>query len=134
MATYLVDNSIWQKAARSATIAVRLRALSPQHLIITCPPQVLEYCHSARTETEYAELREDMEHFLPALEHPSTSQALDIQHALWATGRVRAAGAFDCLIAAYALANDAIILNSDHDFGYIESATNGAVRQEFVPE
>lgn len=134
MATYLVDNSIWQKAARSTTIAARLRSISPQHLIMTCPPQVLEYCHSARTKAEYADLREDMEYLLPALEHPSTNQALEIQHALWKTGRPRAAGAFDCLIAAYAVVNDAIILNSDHDFGYIESATNGAVRQEFVPE
>lgn len=58
--------------------------------------------------------------------------ALDIRQALWDTGLMRAAAAFDCLIAAYALANDAVVLNSDHDFGYIEYATRGTVRQEYV--
>ncbi|MFJ4044156.1 PIN domain-containing protein [Microbacterium sp. NPDC089987] len=133
MSTYLVDNSIWQKANTSARIADRLRALSPNHLIITCPPQVLEYCHSARNAQEYEELREDMEQLLPAWEHPSEQDALDIQQALWRKGFVRAAAAFDCLIAAYAVVNDAVILNSDRDFGYLELATEGRVRQEYVP-
>lgn len=132
MTTYLVDNSIWQKAGASAVIAKRLRELSPNHLIITCPPQVLEYCHSARNPAEYAELRRDMEELLPAWEHPDERQALDIQQALWDVGLVRAAAALDCLIAAYAVANDAVILNSDRDFGFIESATQGTVRQEYV--
>lgn len=134
MTTYLVDNSVWQKAAQSAAIAQRLRELSPRHLIITCPPQVLEYCHSARSSNEYAELRNDMDALLPAWELPSEKDALDIQQALWDSGMMRAAGAFDCLIAAYAVANDAIVLNSDRDFGYIETATRGAVRQEFVAQ
>ena len=134
MTTYLVDNSIWQKAGKSPAIAQRLRDISPQHLIITCPPQVLEYCHSARSSEEYAELREDMDELLAAWVHPSEDEALDIQQALWESGMPRAAGAFDCLIAAYAVANDAVVLNSDQDFGYIEAATSGAVRQEYVAE
>lgn len=132
MTIYLVDNSIWQKAGRSPAIAERLRALSPNHLIITCPPQVLEYCHSARDAEEYAELRADMEQLLPAWEHPDEQDALDLQQALWEKGLPRAAAAFDCLIAAYAVANDAVILNSDHDFGHLERATGGRVRQEYV--
>ena len=132
MTTYLVDNSIWQRAGTSTRIADTLRSLSPQHLIITCPPQVLEYCHSTRDPREYAELREDMAGLLPAWEHPGEKDALDIQQALWDAGLLRAAAAFDCLIAAYALVNDAVILNSDRDFGYIERATEGRVRQEYV--
>jgi predicted nucleic acid-binding protein len=132
--TYLVDNSIWQKAGRSAAIATRVRDLYTRHLIITCPPQVLEYCHSARSPQEYARLRANMEALVPAWAHPPERAALDIQQALWDAGLARAAGAFDCLIAAYAAANDAVILNSDHDFGYIETATRGRVRQEFVAE
>lgn len=132
MTTYLVDNSVWQRAGSSTAIADRLRELSPHHLIITCPPQVLEYCHSARDPREYADLRSDMEGLLPAWEHPDEHDALDIQHALWDAGLVRAAAAFDCLIAAYAVANDAVILNSDRDFAYIEAATAGRVRQEYV--
>lgn len=132
MTTYLVDNSIWQKVGTSIAIANQLRLLSPSHLIITCPPQVLEYCHSARDPREYAELREDMDELLPAWEHPDEKLALDIQQSLWDNGFVRAAAAFDCLIAAYAVVNDAVILNSDHDFGHIEIATDGRVRQEYV--
>jgi predicted nucleic acid-binding protein len=134
LTTYLVDNSIWQKAGRSRRIAQRLRDLSSQHLIITCPPQVLEYCHSGRNEAEYLELRLDMNELLAAIVHPDEEDALDIQHALWREGMMRSASAFDCLIAAYALVNDAVLLNSDRDFGYIERATRGAVRQEYVPE
>lgn len=132
MTTYLVDNSIWQKAGTSTAIAQRLRDISPSHLIITCPPQVLEYCHSARSRDEYRELREDMEELLAAWAHPTEKDALDIQQALWERGLLRAAGAFDCLIAAYAVANDAVVLNSDPDFGYIELATGGVVRQEYI--
>ncbi|MFK0402115.1 VapC toxin family PIN domain ribonuclease [Microbacterium sp. NPDC090225] len=132
MTTYLIDNSIWQKAGSSDVIARRLREIAPQDLILTCPPQVLEYCHSARTPQEYRELREDMEGLLPAWDHPSEHDALAIQQALWDSGLVRAAAAFDCLIAAYAVANQAVILNSDRDFGFIERATDGAVRQEYV--
>ncbi len=132
MTTYLVDNSIWQKASTSEAIATRLRELSPTHLIITCPPQVLEYCHSARSPQEYQELRADMEQLLPAWEHPDEQRSLDVQQALSDTGLMRAAAAFDCLIAAYAVVNDAVILNSDHDFRFIEIATRGAVRQEYV--
>ncbi|MEN2742222.1 VapC toxin family PIN domain ribonuclease [Microbacterium sp. X-17] len=132
MTTYLVDNSIWQKVSSSPAIARRLREVTPQHLLITCPPQVLEYCHSARSPEEYEKLREHMAGFLEAWEHPSESEALGIQQSLWDNGAVRAAGAFDCLIAAYAVANDAVILNSDQDFGFIEYATGGAVRQEYV--
>ena len=132
MTTYLVDNSIWQRASTSAAIATRLRELSPTHLIITCPPQVLEYCHSARTAEEYHALRADMEQLLPAWEHPDEQHAVDVQQALWESGLPRAAAAFDCLIAAYAVVNHAVILNAEHDFGYIEIATQGAVRQEYV--
>ncbi len=132
MTTYLVDNSVWQRAGTSLAIARRLREISPNHLIITCPPQVLEYCHSARSPVEYAELRDDMEALLPSWEHPTEKNALAIQQALWDSGLMRAAAAFDCLIAAYAVVNDAVILNSDHDFEYLEIATDGVVRQEYV--
>lgn len=73
-----------------------------------------------------------MDALLAAFEHPSETEALDIQQALWDTGLTRAAAAFDCLIAAYAVVNDAVILNCDRDFGYIETATHGSVRQEYV--
>ena len=75
-----------------------------------------------------------MDALLPAWEHPTEEDALDLQHALWNQGMPRAAGAFDCLIAAYAVSNDAVVLNSDHDFRHIEMATKGTVRQEYIAE
>jgi predicted nucleic acid-binding protein len=132
MTVFLVDNSIWQKAHRSPVIADRLRELSPQHLIITCPPQVLEYCHSARTPAEYDLLRSDMAALLPAAVHPDAEVALTIQRALWMSGRVRAAAAFDCLIAAYAVVNEAVVLHSDRDFVHIAEALDGSFREEYV--
>ncbi|MGO1539526.1 MAG: PIN domain-containing protein [Leucobacter sp.] len=137
MTAYLVDNSVWQKAHRSTRIADRLRAISPHHLIITCPPQVLEFCHSARSADEYTKFREAMDDLLPAWEHPSESDALDIQQALWNTGLLRAAAAIDCLIAAYAVVNEAVVLNSDRDFTYIELATKDTditFHQEYIAE
>lgn len=134
MSTYLVDNSIWQKAARSARVARRLRQISTLHLLVSCPPQVLEYCHSARSQADYLVLRSHMERLLPVAVHPTEAHALDIQQALWATGRMRAAGAFDCLIAAYAVCNDAIVLHSDRDFTHIADALGGVLREEYVPE
>ena len=74
-----------------------------------------------------------MENLLPALAHLTASHALDLQQALRNRGLIRAAGAFDCLIAAYAVVDDAIIQNSDRDFGLIADATGGTVRREFQP-
>lgn len=73
-----------------------------------------------------------MEILLPAWEHPTAELVLDIQQALWESGLVRAAAAFDCVVAGYAVANDAVILNADKGFGYLERATAGLVRQEYL--
>lgn len=132
MTTYLVDNSVWRQAGSSAAIARRLREISIHDLLITCPPQVIEYCRSARTPEEYRALRDDMDDLLPAWQRPALAQALDIQQALWESDLPRTASALDCLIAAYAVENDAVILNCDPDFADIASATQGAVRQEFI--
>ncbi|MFT4234148.1 MAG: hypothetical protein QM607_03995 [Microbacterium sp.] len=56
MTTYIVDNSVWQRVEGSDAIAARLRSVATNHLILTCPPQVLEYCHSAQNPSDYAEM------------------------------------------------------------------------------
>jgi predicted nucleic acid-binding protein len=75
-----------------------------------------------------------MQALFPAEHHPDEADVLDLQEALWAEGLARAAAAFDCLIAAYAMANDAIVLHSDHDFEYIGDAVGPAFRHEYVAE
>ncbi|MDO9395009.1 MAG: VapC toxin family PIN domain ribonuclease [Herbiconiux sp.] len=132
---YLVDNSVLQKLARSPRILRRFAEITSTHPIYTCPPQVLEYCWSARNPAEYAELRTDMELYTPAPVAPAQSLVLDIQQALWNAGLMRAAGNADVEMAAFALVNDLVLLTADHDFDHIARALGpGRLHHEYLPE
>lgn len=133
MTDYLVDNSVWARLATAdASITARLRRIerSPADLVVTCPPQVLEFCHSARTPEEHARYRDRISLGFPLEHAPDESLVLDIQAALWNAGLVRSAGATDILIAGYALVNDATVLAADHDFDHIARVTD--LRHEYV--
>lgn len=133
MTDYLVDNSVWARLASGDTgIAERLRRVerAPSDLFVTCPPQVLEFCHSARTPDEHVHYREQISLGFPLEHAPDESLVLDIQAALWSSGHVRAAGAIDILIAGYALVNDATVLSADHDFDHIAAVT--ALNHEYI--
>ena len=133
MSAYIIDNSVWWKAGRFPRIAERLREISTQDLILTCPPQVLEYCFSARTAAEHVKFRADMDLYLSAEEHPGTADVLAVQEALWSGGYVRGAGVTDTHIAAYGIANNAIVLAADTDFSHI-AAVVPDLRHEYLPE
>lgn len=133
MTDYLVDNSIWARLALGdAAITERLRLIerAPSDLFVTCPPQVLEFCHGARTPDEHVVYRQQISLGFPLEVAPNELLVLDIQGALWAAGLVRAAGAIDILIAGYAIANDATVLTADHDFDHIASVSD--LRHEYV--
>lgn len=133
MTDYLVDNSVWARlASGDAAITARLRRIErgPSDLFVTCPPQVLEFCHSARTPQEHALYREQIGLGFPLERAPDESLVLDIQSALRDSGLVRAAGPLDILIAAYALVNDATVLVADHDFSHIAAVTD--LTHEFI--
>lgn len=133
MTDFLVDNSVWARlASRDPVITHRLREIerSPADLFVTCPPQVLEFCHSARNPVEYEQYRAQMALGFPLEHAPSEGLVLELQSALWHGGFVRAAGPFDILIAGYALANDATVLTSDHDFDHLASVTE--LKREYV--
>lgn len=133
MTDYLVDNSVWARlASGDVGITARLRRIErgPSDLFVTCPPQVLEFCHSARTPQEHTHYREQIGHGFPLEHAPDESLVLDIQSALWGSGFVRAAGSLDILVAAYALVNDATVLAADHDFGHIAAVTD--LSHEFI--
>lgn len=122
MTDFLVDNSVWARLALGdAVITARLRRIErgPADLFVTCPPQVLEFCHSARTPQEHARYREQISLGFPLERAPDESLVLNIQSALWSSGLVRSAGAIDILIAAYAISNEATVLTADHDFDHI---------------
>lgn len=133
MTDYLVDNSVWARlASGDSVVAARLRRIerAPADLFVTCPPQVLEFCHSARTPAEHARYREQISLGFPLERAPDESLVLDVQSALWNSGLVRAAGAVDILIAAYAIVNDATVLTADHDFDHIAQVTD--LQHEYV--
>lgn len=133
MTDYLVDNSVWARLASGDTaITARLRRIerAPADLFVTCPPQVLEFCHSARTPEEHARYREQISLGFPLEHAPDESLVLDVQGALWGSGLVRAAGTLDILIAGYAIANDATVLAADHDFDHIARVTD--LRHEYI--
>lgn len=133
MTDYLVDNSVWARLATGdRNIADRLRRIerSPADLFVTCPPQVLEFCHSARTPVDHARYRDRISLGFPLVNAPDETTVLDLQAALWSSGRVRAAGAVDILIAAYAMANDAVVLAADRDFTHIAAVSH--LQQEYV--
>ncbi|UNX54039.1 PIN domain-containing protein [Georgenia sp. TF02-10] len=133
MTDYLVDNSVWARlASGDAGIAARLRRIerAPADLFVTCPPQVFEFCHSARTPEEHARYRERISLGFPLERPPDESLVLDVQSALWSAGLVRAAGAVDILIAGYAIVNDATVLTADHDYDHIARVTD--LRHEYI--
>ena len=133
MTDYLVDNSVWARlASGDPFITRRLRHIerAPTDLFVTCPPQVLEFCHGARTPAEYVRYRESISLGFPLERAPDESLVLDIQSALWNSGLVRAADAMDILIAGYAILNDATVLAADHDFAHIAAVTE--LRYEYV--
>lgn len=127
MTDYLVDNSVWARlASGDAGIAARLQRIerAPADLFVTCLPQVLEFCHSARTPERHARYRQQISLGFPLERAPDESLVLGIQAALWGSGRVRAAGSIDILIAGYAIVNDATVLSADRDFDHIAAVTN----------
>lgn len=132
MTTYIVDQSIWSRAGRDQRVDRMLWYLQGEHTIVTCPPQVLEYCHAARSPKEFQERREDMGVFFALRQHPDVNDVLDLQQSLWDNGLMRAAGAVDVLIAAYAVLNDATVLSADRDFDALSRATRGRVKHHRV--
>lgn len=92
-----------------------------------------EYCFSARTADEHTAFQQDMAGFLAVDQHPEDSDVLAVQEALWSGGFVRGAGVVDTHIAAYAIANDAILLTADQDHEHIAAVVD-TFRLEYLPE
>jgi predicted nucleic acid-binding protein len=130
---YLVDNSVWARLEQGDPgIVTRLLEIAdaPADLFVTCPPQVLEFCHSAQSPQEYAVYRSRITLGFPLENAPAEAQVLNVQKALWDAGMVRAAGSADILIACYAMVNDATVLCADHESGYIARVCG--LRQEYL--
>lgn len=121
--THLVDTSVWHRYARSPAVQGVVDGLvSSGHLLTTCPVIVAEYCFSARNTAELEELQGDMGLMYLLESDDLTPRVTLIQSALWSTGRARAAGSSDTLIAAYALEHNQTVVTCDVDFLHIARA------------
>ncbi len=133
MTDYLGDNSVWARLATGDDrITARLRRIerASADLFVTCPPQVLEFCHGARTPDGHARHRERISPGFPFEREPDEMFVGGLQAALWNSGLTRSAGAIDILIAAYAIVNEVTVLTADHDFDHI--ARVSVLKHEYV--
>ena len=127
---YLIDNSVWARLSLSPVVAARVIQIQRDHTICVTTAQVLEHGFSAQSPADLDRSHGAMAAF--AVLHMSARThelALSVQQRLWHSGRVRAAGAFDILIAAVAIEHSATVLHYDRDYEHI-----AAVVAEFQHE
>lgn len=130
---YIVDNSAWQRVGNDPEITDRVLNLEKRYLVASCPPQVLEYCRSARTSEQYRSWRRRMERLYPAPVHPGVEDVLEIQEAMRRRGiDIRQAAVADTVIAAYAVVNGMTVVAADRDFEYISEALDGKLAVEYL--
>ena len=101
--------------------------------LLVCPPVAVEYGFTAPTAKAHRALTEQLEAFGRCDTHPTQDEVLQIQNRLWNGGLLRAAGATDTFIAAYAMRNDAAVLHYDRDFEHIASVVPGFSHRWILP-
>ena len=130
---YLADTSATAAARRDPAVADWLRRLMEAGLLATCLLLDLEAGYSATSPTDHQLIASQRRDLL--IELPNTpevaARAREIQAALAAAAQHRAAGAFDVLVAAFALTYQATVLHHDRDYDIIASVTD--LRAEQVP-
>lgn len=135
-ARYLVDNSVWGRLSTDAAVVAALKAtvdLARPDEVLVCPPVVLEVGYSARTAPDHTRLMAQLAAFPQCRQHPTVEDAMLIQSRLRNGGLLRAVGAMDSLIAAYAMKNDATVLHFDRDFEHIADVMPDFRHQWVVP-
>jgi predicted nucleic acid-binding protein len=127
---YTIDTSAWARLGRSPAVHERLRQLGHLGIVTLTPPVLLEIGFDAPSPNLWDTVQETVAD-LPIL--PMSAQthaiAVDIQRALWHSGRIRAAGVFDTLVAALAVEHGAMVIHYDADYDLI-----GQVRPDFHHE
>lgn len=133
---FVVDTSVWARLATTPEVVEELKKIvelvSPIDLLV-CPPVALEYGFTAPTGKAHTAVAAQLEAFGTCDIHPTQNEVLQIQSRLWNGGLLRAAGAMDTLIAAYAMRNDAAVLHYDRDFEHIASVVPGFTHRWILP-
>ena len=123
VARYLADKSA---IARSHLPVVRSRLgpLIENGLVATCTLVDLEVLFSSRTKREYIDVRRKRSGFEQLdIEQLDWDRALEVQAELARTGRTRAVGIADLVLAATAERHRVCVLHYDRDFEVIAGIT-----------
>jgi predicted nucleic acid-binding protein len=133
---YLIDNSVWARLSTDPIVVAALKSvvdLAHPDDVLICAPIALEVGFSARTGEDHSRITKQLAAFAECSRHPTADEVLHVQNKLWRAGLVRAAGAVDCLIAAYAMKNVATLLHYDRDFEHIATVVPELRHQWIVP-
>jgi predicted nucleic acid-binding protein len=133
VASYLADTSALARLhhpAVAAVLAPRIEA----GMVATCGVIEFELGWATRSSTELEQVRADRDagYEWLATHDEDWRRALDVQASLWRSGRVRAVGLPDLLIAAVAERERATVLHYDSDYDLIAQVT-GQPTQWVVP-
>jgi predicted nucleic acid-binding protein len=128
VAAYLADTSALARL-RHPVVAAVLVPLIESGLVATCGVIEFELGWATRSVAELTELRADRDagyEWLATLDE-DWRRALEIQAALWRSGRMRAVGLPDLLIAAVAERERVTVLHYDGDYDFIAEITGQPV-------
>jgi predicted nucleic acid-binding protein len=131
---YVVDTSVWARLNRCPEIKTALDRYFSQGVICVALPTLLEIGFTARTPQAWDEQMETFQTFVRLSPGITTGDiALNMQSALWHQGKIRAAGAFDTLIAAIAVENNATLVHYDRDYEHLSQAYPSLNQEWIVP-
>jgi predicted nucleic acid-binding protein len=133
VATHLADTSALARLDRPAVAAV-LAPLIEAGLVATCGVVEFELGWASRSSAEFDRVRADRDagYEWLATHDEDWHRALDVQATLWRSGRVRAVGFPDLLIAAVAERERVTLVHYDSDYDLIAEVT-GQPMQWVVP-
>ena len=133
VARYLADTSALARLHHQVVAAV-LSPLIESGVVATCGVIEFELGWASRSNPEFDQVRADRDagyEWLATLDE-DWRRALDVQASLWRSGRMRAVGLPDLLIAAVAERERVTVVHYDSDYDLITQVT-GQTTQWVVP-
>jgi predicted nucleic acid-binding protein len=133
VASYLADTSALARL-HHPPVAVVLAPLIEAGVVATCGVIEFELGWATRSSAEFDQLRTDRDagYEWLATRDEDWRRALDVQASLWRSGRMRAVGLPDLLIAAVAERERVTVVHYDSDYDIIAQVT-GQPTQWVVP-
>jgi len=125
VARYLADTSALARLHHQV-VAAALVPLIESGVVATCGVIEFELGWATRSTAEFGQVRADRDagyEWLATLDE-DWRRALDIQASLWRSGRMRAVGLPDLLIAAVAERERVTVLHYDSDYDVITQVTS----------